>query len=67
MRRKFALIQKSGRGSRWCGDQEHDRSDAGLEGYVAICAGCKGGERDETCYLRPPCCTVLSHVSRSMD
>ena len=29
--------------------------DAGEEGYVVICAGCKGGERNGTRSFTPPC------------
>ena len=33
--------------------KEHDRSSAGEEGHIAICARCEGGERDRTRPLRP--------------
>ena len=50
--------------SRWSGGKEHDRSGAGEEVYVALCAGCKGSERNEIKSLRPLCDI---QVSKSID
>ena len=37
---------------------KHVRSGACEEGYAAISAGCKGGERDGTWPLKQLCCQV---------
>ena len=31
-------VHKGGKGSRWSGGKEHDKSGAGEEGYAAVCA-----------------------------
>ena len=44
--------------SRRSGGKEHDKSDAGKEGYAALCARCEGGGINGTRPLRSPCGTV---------
>ena len=49
----FAQVHKSGKGSRWSGGKEHDRSNDGKEGYAVICAGYNGSETNGTRCIRP--------------
>ena len=48
----------SGKEARRSPCKEHDRSNAGEEGYAVICARWEGGKTDGTRPLRSQCCTM---------
>ena len=43
---RVCIVYKGGKGPRWSGGKEHDRSGAGNEGYPALCVGCEGSVRN---------------------
>ena len=56
-KQEFAIVHRGGKGSRWRGGKEHDRSGTGEESYAALYAGYEGSERNGMRPLRS-CCTV---------
>ena len=44
--------------AKWILSKEHDRSGAGKEVYAALCAGCKGSDRNGMSPIRSPCGTM---------
>ena len=48
LKKQVCISTQGWKGAKMEWRKTHDRSGAGEEGYVAIGAGCEGGERDGT-------------------